>query len=162
MKYLIGIVLFSFTLSAFGQQEWADTSFTNKKEAKNKTANGLKEGKWIEYFGEKNGVAIQTNKKHATAYTLTIYKAGKVHATRQFYMDGKLMTERIHHGKDLTFFRFYYESGKVLSEVTFPSDSKSRTERDYYESGKLKKEVIYTQGSPTLTKNYDENGNEIK
>jgi len=162
MKFLIGLLLFSFTVSAFGQQEWADSSFTNKKEAKNKTVNGKKAGKWIEYFGEKNGVPIRTNKKHATAYTLTIYGAGKGYGSKQYYMDGKLMTETIHRGKDETFFRFYYESGKVLSEIPFPNNSKTTTEKDYYESGKLKREVTFTNGVKGATKNYDENGNEVK
>jgi len=58
-------------------------------------------------------------------------------------MDGKLMTETIHLGKDNVFLRFYYENGNVLSEIPYPNGAKSSTEKEYYENGKLKREVIY-------------------
>lgn len=49
MKALILILPPSLTLSAFGQTP-PDSGFTNKAEAKNLMVNGLKEGKWIEYY----------------------------------------------------------------------------------------------------------------
>jgi len=116
MKTFLILAFLSISLTVIGQQEWADTSFSNKNEAKNRTVHGLKEGKWIEYFGVQNGAAVQTDKKHATAYTLTIYKAGSALHTKQFYVDGKVMTETIHRG-DKVFLRFYDETGKVISEM---------------------------------------------
>jgi hypothetical protein len=117
MKTLLMLIAcLSISLTVLGQQEWTDTSFTNKSEATNKTVNGLKEGKWIEYYTVENGAAVQTDKKHATAYTLTIYKAGGAIHTKQFYMDGNIMTETIHRGNNI-FLRFYAENGKVISEL---------------------------------------------
>jgi antitoxin component YwqK of YwqJK toxin-antitoxin module len=121
--FLILITSLSFTITALGQQEWADSSFTNKKEAKNKTIKGLKEGKWIEYFTVTNGVAVQTDEKHASAYTLTIYKANKPYRSTQYFMDGKIMTEMIHHGQDSAFLRFYDENGKVVAEKPIPKNN---------------------------------------
>ena len=72
MKLLIGIVLLAFTLTAFGQQEWADSSFTNKAEAKNLMVNGLKDGKWIEYFGEKMELRLKRIRK-AQKHILLLY-----------------------------------------------------------------------------------------
>lgn len=116
MKTFLIVALLSISLTAFGQKEWADSSFTNKNEAKNQTVHGLKDGKWIEYFGVKDGKPIRTDKKHAIAYALTIYKEGKPLHSRQYYMDGKIMTETIHRGNN-TFLRFFDENGKVVSEV---------------------------------------------
>ncbi|HTB30831.1 MAG TPA: hypothetical protein VK808_02330, partial [Bacteroidia bacterium] len=48
MKFLIGIIFLFIALGAFGQ-DYPDSGFTNKAEAKNLMVNGLKEGKWVEY-----------------------------------------------------------------------------------------------------------------
>jgi len=136
MKYSLILLSLSLTIHVFGQQ---GNSFTNKAEAENKTdANGLKEGKWIEYFGEENDLVVKTDKQHALGYTLTTYKAGNVCGAQQFYMDGKLMTEIIHKEKGQALYKSYYPNGKLMSETT------------------------YTNGVAGATKNYDENGNEIK
>lgn len=171
MKLILILLLsFSFTDTTFGLADSnltdsiVHSGFANKADAKNKMVNGVKEGKWIEYFGISNGVAVGTDKKHATAYTLTIYKAGAACGSRQFYMSGKLMTETVHtYGKNDYVERFYYESGKVLLEIPYPKDQTNRTETMYYESGKIKRVTIYSPKSQeAITKNYDENGNEIK
>jgi hypothetical protein len=137
MKYPLLLLSLSLTITIFGQDH-PTSGLTNMAEAKNLTVNGLKEGKWIEYFGEENDLVVKTDKKHSTGYTLTIYKADKVCGAQQFYVDGKLTTEIIHTGKGQSIYKSYYPSGKLMSETT------------------------YNNGVLLATKNYDENGNEIK
>jgi len=172
MRTLFFLILsVTFTLNVVGQVSdmiYLDSvvhrGFTNKAEAENKTVNGLREGKWLEYFGVDNRAAVSTDQKHATAYTLSIYKAGKTIGSTQFYMDGKIMAERVYRrSKRDTVLRFYYESGKVCTDYPLPKAHTKGTEDTYYENGKLKSETIYSADrQEVIIKNYDENGNEIK
>jgi antitoxin component YwqK of YwqJK toxin-antitoxin module len=157
-SFLILLLFFAFAFTAFGQ-DVADSGFTNIAEAKNQMVNGVKEGKWIEYYGVKKGIyVIQTNKKHAVAYTLSIYKSGVPHGAHQYYMDGKLMSEYYHApDKDNYSFRFYYESGKLLAE--FPAGSVG-TIKYYYENGKLKSDSTMNN-NPIIANKYDTRGNLI-
>lgn len=136
MKYfLILIVFLSFSITAFTQSD--SLGFTNKAEAENKTMNGLKEGKWVEYFDEYADIINDTN---APYYKLTIYKAGK--------LCGK--------------YREYYKSGKLMGEGFYIKDVPNGTFKEYNENGKLMSETTYINGVGGKTKRYDENGNEIK
>jgi antitoxin component YwqK of YwqJK toxin-antitoxin module len=51
---------------------------------------------------------------------------------------------------------------KLMLERSFTNGTLNGVEKWYYESGKLKSETTYTNGIAGPTKNYDENGNEIK
>jgi outer membrane protein OmpA-like peptidoglycan-associated protein len=78
-----------------GQNTLTDSGFTNKTEAKNKLVNGMKEGRWVEYFHhdvEYSGAATETDK--ATFYLLTFYKHGNPSGIQRKYdMGGMLMLE---------------------------------------------------------------------
>ena len=88
-KYLPIVIAFSLrSICSFAQQ---DTGFTDKSEAKNLTVNGLKDGKWIEYFKVKDGFEVETKSKSAPVYHLAVYSAGKpVGVVKGFYKKGKL------------------------------------------------------------------------
>lgn len=91
----IVIVSLSFALIAFGQQAYPDSGFASKVEAKNLTVNGLKEGKWIEYYNLETKtqssnpymltVHIPTTDTNSTYYDLGIYKAGKLNGIVRYY-----------------------------------------------------------------------------
>ncbi|MGP8216566.1 MAG: hypothetical protein ACLQQ4_13445 [Bacteroidia bacterium] len=96
--YLIIFVSLLFTLTAMGQQgSLSDSGFTNKAEAKNLIVNGLKEGKWIEYYTfetktlnsnpYKLGVHILTTDTNAPYYDLGVYKAGKLNGIVRYYQN---------------------------------------------------------------------------
>ena len=62
MKYFLALILsLSFSLAVFAQ---ADSGFTNKAEATNQMVNGLKEGKWLQYFKTKDGLEVETKNKN--------------------------------------------------------------------------------------------------
>jgi antitoxin component YwqK of YwqJK toxin-antitoxin module len=56
----------------------------------------------------------------------------------------------------------YYSNGVLKWEVPFTNGKIDGVKREYYENGKIKTETIFTNGVKGATKNYDENGNEIK
>jgi antitoxin component YwqK of YwqJK toxin-antitoxin module len=57
----------------------------------------------------------------------------------------------------------YYEDGKLKQEISIlHGETLNGPWKDYYENGKLKREIIYSYDSVMSTKNFDENGNEIK
>lgn len=71
---------------SFGQN-----GFTNKEEAKNETINGLKQGKWIEYYDK---YRLPITKENFKFYRLTIYKNDKPQEIqREYDSNGKLCTE---------------------------------------------------------------------
>lgn len=135
MKILTCTLFLSLTIAASAQQ---GNGFTHQTEAGNKTVKSLKEGKWIEYFGVQNDIIVKTDKQHSIGYTITTYKAGYISGAQKYYLDGNLMTEIIHDGKGRAIYTSYYQSGKPMSET------------------------LYNKGNAGTTKNYDENGNEIK
>lgn len=105
------IAFFSCMVSiTLGQHTQLDSGFTNKADATNQTVNGIKEGKWIEYFDSSGHGTDNTNSVY---YKLTIYKKGK-----QF--------ER---GTD------YYKSGKILKECYYTDGKKNGIAKWYYEGG---------------------------
>ena len=67
--FLIILISISFTLTAFGQPEYPDSGFTDRTEAKNLMANGLKEGKWVEYWDDSNDTI--TKDTNASMYILS-------------------------------------------------------------------------------------------
>jgi antitoxin component YwqK of YwqJK toxin-antitoxin module len=151
MKHLLVLIPFLlFTVATMAQDS---LGFTNKTEAENKMANGLKEGKWVEY--------LDANKAY---YALIIYKSGMRYGiVREYYESGKLEDEIPYtNGKINGVIKVYYESGNLESEDPWINGRINGVVKLYYEDGKLKSEVIWNDGKKGATKNYDENGNEIK
>ena len=170
MKLLLILILsLSFTLTAFGQ-DYTDSSFTNKAEAKNLTVNSLKEGKWLEYIGYDDTLGAPyeedvtgTNKPYIY-YRLTVYKTGKPSGiVRQYYKDGVLKKETpFINGRIEGIEKTYYDNGKLYSETPYTSSQINGDVKEYYMSGRLLRVITYSYGIQRQTKKYDDNGNEIK
>ncbi len=134
--------------------------FTNKDKAKNKTdANGLKQGKWIEYL---NSHLENTTRDNAVLYKLSVYKDDKVSETVNsfFYPSGKLKGEMpFKDGKTNGIIKQYYESGKLFYERAEVDGKKNGIEKVYFETGALKQEALFTDGKKTgAVKTYYESG----
>lgn len=160
--FLIVILSFSFTLGAFGQ-DYPDSGFTNKSEAKNKMVNGDKNGKWIRWYNNEDGGAL-ADTSGALYYSLSIYKEGKLNGVdRWYYRSGKLFSNAYYiMGKPDGMYKLFYENGKLRWEGFYTNGFKNGLAKEYYESGKLKSETTYHHDTIVDTINYDTNGNEIK
>jgi antitoxin component YwqK of YwqJK toxin-antitoxin module len=161
MKPLLTILVFLFTaIAALGQQDYPDSGFTNKAEAKNLMVHEKKEGKWVEYFLE-DGICIPTDTS-APYYALTIYKDGKRSGIlRRYYKNGKLLAETwyiddMRNGVE----KAYYESGKLEEETTFMNDLRNGVCKMYYENGNIQSATPYSENKMNgMEKEYYENGN---
>jgi antitoxin component YwqK of YwqJK toxin-antitoxin module len=148
--------------SEAGKIELADSikaGFTNKAEAKNEFRNGLKEGKWAEYYNSSYQPMKDSN--GASWTKLIIYIAGKREGmVREYAWDGALMAETPYiNGVKEGIRKEYYSSGKVYCEIPYSDGKRNGDYREFYESGKLKGEVPYTNGKISgLSKSYLENG----
>ena len=136
MKSVICIYLaiFSFTyIKIYGQ----NNGFTNRKEAKNLTKNGLKEGKWVEDIGE----IIDDS----TSYTLVIYKAGKREGlARSYYENGILLSESPYVNDEINGVkRWYHSNGNLELELPHVANELNGLCKKYYKNGKLKVEASY-------------------
>jgi antitoxin component YwqK of YwqJK toxin-antitoxin module len=190
MKHsLILILTLCFGINAFGQQpEYPDSGFTNKAEAKNLMVNGLKEGKWIEFYDGNPDKMTLTDNTNAPYYGLSIYEDNlKVGVERDYYKSGKL--KAVYHfidGKANGLNKLYFENGQLQAEYPFRNDTANGIQKEYYENGKLKSEypvkdgksngdaIEYYENGAVMTKgtytdailishkDYDENGNELK
>ena len=157
--FLILIVSFSFALISLGQ-DYPDSGFTNKAEAKNLMVNGHREGKWLRYLDSSS--VLEISDTNAPFYTLFIYKEGHaVGMVREYYKSGKIYEETFLSYSSY-FDKKYYENGKLEREEHYINDRKNKVVKTYYENGKLKSEVTYSQDTIISKKHYDENGNEIK
>ena len=157
MKFIIGIVFFSFTLTAFGQ-DYPDSGFTNKAEAKNLTVNGKKEGKWVEY---RDSNLTKTKDSTAPYYMLTVYKTDKPNGIiRGYYKSGKLMSSATYvNGKKNGVAKLYFESGKLRVEGAYIDGIENGVISTYYENGTLNLEIPCTDGKKDgMVKLYYENG----
>jgi antitoxin component YwqK of YwqJK toxin-antitoxin module len=182
------ILCFLFTLSAFAQ---TDSSFTDYKEAKNITINGLKEGKWAENIDDNDSVTHDIN---APYFRLTVYKAGqptgivryysmlfegdrhnlyrqipysngKINGlyTEYYFVDGEIRREYPYkNGVENGVARDYWMGGQLKSEVTYVDGKENGVEKFYNEDGKLISKTVYKNGKVISTKNYDKSGNKTK
>ena len=155
------ILSFFFAIRALGQ-DYSDSGFTfkHKAEAKNQMVNGVKEGKWCEYFKRDTN---QTPKSLSDyGFRLTIYKNGKPVGIQREY--GNQCKEIPYaNGKINGIVKTYFGTGKIRSETPYTDGIINGVERIYYEySEKLKQETTYTNGIKGVTRNYSENGKEIK
>ena len=182
-------ILFSLflTITIIGQNP-IDSGFTNKAEAKNIMVNGLKEGSWLEYFSDNYTPLKVADSDGAAYYTLTIYKTGKAEGiVREYFGTGNICSEtRYVHGKKNGVKKDFYSSGAIFTTTPYTNDSINGMYKEYYRSGKLKGEVpyvygkknglmkyyyetgnplletVYTNGVEYTSKQYDQNGKEIK
>ena len=160
--FLIALLSFALSFSVYGQ-DYPNSGFTNKAEAKNLTINGLKEGKWIEYnYAENEQDNIDTNK--VTDYNLIVYKKGKIIGiVRDYLINGKLVGEAPYvNGKLNGIVKTYYDNGQLYTLDIYTDSVKNGISKGYYKDGKLYYETIYTNGNEGTFKSYDKNGNEIK
>lgn len=189
MKCLLLFLLCTTTFSiiATSQQALPDSGFTNKAEATNKKVNGVKEGKWVEYYREYdnlNGAGLKLKKLqfiHTKHYHLLVYKAGKQEGIDRQYDDGKLFCITPYkNGKIDGVEKCYNDDGTVWMEATYTNDTlngvmKHNTidgqlrdegyydmdrlisEKSYYPNGRLSGEGKYT-GVNWVFKNYDDSG----
>jgi len=156
MQLLSLAIFLSFSLTALGQ-DYPDSGFTNKAEAKNLMVNGKKEGKWCEYLLENGN---KTTSAVSSYCTLTIYKAGKPYGIEREYCNGKLCTVMPYkNGVTNGTVKSYFEDGKLNYEAPFVDSIENGTEKDYYDNGKLKGEVIYANGKRNgIAKWYNKKG----
>jgi len=180
MRHLILSTLLIFSSSLVYAQEGG---FTNKREARNKVVNGLKEGKWIEYL---NGDGVTADSNKASFYRLTQYKADKPMGMVRIYylLNGKIESEEPYvNGKENGVEKQYYETGevqfvrtytddkengveveydqggKVISEVPYVNDTVNGTIKEYYATGTVKTEMPHIKGKANgMSKGYYESG----
>jgi antitoxin component YwqK of YwqJK toxin-antitoxin module len=160
-KFAFIIALLIATVS-FGQTD--TLGFTSKAEANNLMVNGLKEGKWVEYFDTVKGLSRPTKNSKAVRYRLVIYEDGRLTGIQWMYWkDGTLYSRvRYEYGKANGVAKWYYENGAVKRECPYTNDLLDGIVKEYYEDGKLKSETTYVRDKKGAVRNYDENGNEIK
>jgi antitoxin component YwqK of YwqJK toxin-antitoxin module len=158
---LIHILLF-ITASAFGQETLSDSGFTNKAEAQNKTVDGVKQGKWIEFVD--NGDRPVASQKEAVYSLLIVYKDGLPFGTVRKYDGGYLFWSIPYiNGRRNGVMRKWYFNKKVKSEIPFVNDTISGIVKDYYEAPNyLKCETPYLHGlMKGVQKSYRADGKSI-
>ena len=187
MKATFILILSLFTLSVLGQN-YPDSGFRNKAEAKNLMVNGKKDGKWFEYHLRRYEGIFTDGDTTRRYYTLTVFKGGDRYGIeRWYYISGKLEGEipfkdgeengimkcyyengnlhsEIPYTKGLRngFQKVYYENGKIKWECMYVNNEPNGVETDYYEDGNLKETITYNNGKVVSSNIYDENGNKVK
>ncbi len=159
---LILIISLSFSLIAFGQVD--SLGFTNKAEAKNLMLNGIKEGKWVEYYPTFQYLVSDSEYHHNHYDTmisgsdtgiftfanpiLTIYKNGKqVGTQREYNRNGTLYVKTEYsNGKKEGIERMYFEHGNVWVETPYINGEINGAAKCYYPSGKILYETQFTKG----------------
>lgn len=66
--------------------------FTNRNEAKNLMSDGVKNGKWIEFYDD-NGLIEDTSSGYSYYCLMCFYKGTPIGIRRTFYKDGKLRSQ---------------------------------------------------------------------
>jgi len=127
----------------------AHNGFTDKEEAKNfKDANGLKQGKWIEYmaYDSKFKLIDLPNQVSAAFYRLVIYKDGNFIETERLYdISGKLNTETPYiDGRGIN--KTFYKNGKIQNEIPLTNGKIHGVWKMFYEDGHPLGEMTYIDG----------------
>ncbi len=183
-KIFLILILSFFTVTAFAQ-EYPDSGFTNKAEAKNLMVNGLKEGKWVWYYDSEMNIIKDTNAypssfryvlavfkndlpfgiwrwyEKGSLITLIPYTNGKMNGVVKYYGGGKLYDSEKPFSNGLAngIAKIYYDNGQIKNETPHVNDTIEGGEKEYYESGKLKQETPYSKGKKNgVGKEYYENG----
>ena len=140
---------------------FAQNGFTNKDEAKNVTdANGLKQGKWIEYLNQNEKSVLKDSAKY---YKLLVFKDDKSTERERtyYYPSGKPAMDGapIKNGKYNGIAKWYYETGKLKEECNYSDGQKNGINKHYYESGKLKTECTISESKGNgILKGFYEDG----
>ncbi|HXB13424.1 MAG TPA: toxin-antitoxin system YwqK family antitoxin [Bacteroidia bacterium] len=111
--------------------------FTRKKDAKNISVIGQKQGRWLDYLDASHAVTADTN---APVYCLTIYICGYEYGIK----------------------RYYSHKGILMSADPYLQGKLNGIGKEYYEDGKVKAENTYYDGDFIKSKKYDRNGKEVK
>ncbi len=137
------LFLTTFSLSLFAQQ---DSGFTNIAEAKNLKVNGLKDGKWVEYYKLDNGFDLETKSTKAPFYKLVIYKEGKpVGLGHEYYKSGKLRSIIPYNKGEINgVLKEYSELGQLIRRDTVMAGFEKGMIWVYTKTGKLEAEFPYT------------------
>ena len=153
MKPLLTTLIFLFmAITAIGQQDYPDSGFTNKAEAKNLMVNGMKDDKWIEYYNaiEHLGSYEEIKAKDTSAqfYALMVYKDGAPYGIERDYdkFDKHMKLTHYLNGKKNDVEYIYYESGKLHIETHYTNGVKNGVEKIHIESGGLWSETPYING----------------
>jgi len=140
-----------------------DSGFTNKAEAKNLTVNGLKEGKWCEYFdflyndttykyyrltayigGKPYGIVREFSDKGELSAEMP-YLDGQINGLCKEYSDNKIIAETPYkNGKIEGVKKIYYTTGVLWEYIPYKNGKQDGVEKDYYENGKLQHEAPFT------------------
>jgi antitoxin component YwqK of YwqJK toxin-antitoxin module len=148
--FVTAILFFSLTLAAFGQsvidsgrphqytlEEQTDSGFTNKTEASNQLIDGVKEGKWVEYYKIVNGDEVIVTSKHAPLYRLTIYKDNKPHGlVREYSRKGKLWS-KIYYVRDKLNKIEYFANGTMNLKDSIMDSDEHGIIKTYFKDGHL-------------------------
>jgi antitoxin component YwqK of YwqJK toxin-antitoxin module len=167
MKTLLIVILSLFsTLIAFGQ-DYPDSGFTNKAEAKNLRVHGIKEGKWVYYFTSRSVKdEFDSNSVDYREYFLIVYKSGKRYGIgRKYTRSGKLLHLIPYINDKVNGMVKSYDTltGNVFIESPYINDKENGLEKIYMNNGKVSYQTTkYHNDKAGKTKYYDENGNEIK
>jgi CHAT domain-containing protein/tetratricopeptide (TPR) repeat protein len=124
---------------------------------------GLRQGKWTICYNE--DWSIVSDCKSATYYRLLTYKNDKpIGKVRDYFLSGKVQMEanltadrpqEIFEGKAI----WYYENGKIATEVEFVNGLKKGREKSYYPNGVILSINHYVQGQKQGKEiKYDESG----
>lgn len=171
MKPLITLILFFCTsLLAIGQ-EYPDSGFTDKAEAKNLMVNGKKEGKWCEFHASINDKDVITkDEKRANAYYLTVYKAGIPYGVMRIYWVNNnliwLMKEKSKYKNGWLYRKIPYSNGQIngvlveydpeeTSYTPYKDGKKNGISKVYYcskQGSGLKWEITYVNDTEIGTK----------
>lgn len=158
--FILSIFSF-FAVTTIGQQ---DSGFTNRAEAKNLMVNGLKEGKWVEYYHGKDDSNSSKDSSYALSYTLTIYKSGKPNGiVREYYLwpvREKLKWEALYHnGEIIDTSKEYYPNGQLESVLPYKNGKKNGKSVSYWENGNIEIENYYRNGMEDgIEKTYNDEG----
>src|ERR1700722_13498164 len=157
---LIALLLITVIPAIYGQSQPGTNGFTNKAEASNKMVNGLKDGKWVEYYDQSFNL---TNDSTAPYYVLTCYYASQpVGMERSYYKSGAIYQEiPCSNGHPNGIEKTYYENGTLKRVKTYKDGLENGVEKLYYTTGKLKREITYVNDSAISEKDYDLKGNEL-
>jgi len=138
------LTVFNCTISTSFAQE----GFTNKAEAANGfNKEGLKQGKWIAYYTDRESNTDTTTQDQASYYTLAVYKGGKPYGRmKKFDMSGNLVSEYRYNDGKLNEIRKYHDNGRLYIEVPYDDGKKNGLAKEYDESGILMSETIYFNG----------------
>ena len=162
MKAFLSLILFLFSsLVGFAQQDYPDSGFTNKADAKNLMVNGKKDGKWVEY-----GFLFWIIRADTLDYTLIEYRHGlPVGIMREYFMNGNLKGE-VHYdmdGKRNGMANGYYKNGILRAEFPFTNGQLNGSLISYCSNGAIDSEATYINGVKNgVVKHYHPNGNKFQ